>query len=76
MTSGESRTLLRPPAGAGGSDNVFLIMGFSPNADRSKVVLSVNHPQGTVNLFLLNLATDELEQLTTTNDAYGPVWYP
>jgi Tol biopolymer transport system component len=51
-------------------------MDYSPNADRSKVVLSINHPQGQVNLFLLNLATNGLEQLTTTNDAYNPVWHP
>ena len=75
IESGESRMLLRPPAGAG-VDSKYSIWGFSLNADQSKIVLSIEYPQNTVNLFLFDLSTNDLEQLTTTNDAYNPVWFP
>ena len=74
--SGESKLLLRPPAGAGQDNNRFNIWGFSPSADQSNIVLSIENPKDSMNLYLLDLETNTLEQLTFTDDAWSPIWFP
>jgi hypothetical protein len=77
FASGSSTAALCPPEGTGlTQEDGFRILGFSPSADQSKVVLSIEHPTRVANLYLLDMKTGNLDQLTSGGDDRNPVWHP